>query len=53
MAGDDNPASVHVETAVALVGGWISEENTRGGARSEFVRGGGGKVWVAKAPEDT
>ena len=53
MAGDDYPASIHVEAAVALVRGWVSEENTRGGARSEFVGGGGGEVWIAKAPEDT
>jgi protein involved in temperature-dependent protein secretion len=37
MTGDDNAASGHVKTAVALVGGWVTEEDTRCGPRCEFV----------------
>ena len=31
----------------------ITEEDTQGGARSEFVGSGGGEVGVASTPEDT
>jgi hypothetical protein len=31
----------------------VSEEDTQGGARSEFVGSGGGEVGVAAAPKDT
>ena len=37
MTGDDNAVSGHVNAAVALVGGWVSEEDTRCGPRCEFV----------------
>jgi hypothetical protein len=52
MARDNDAASGHVKTAIALVGGWVSEENTRSASRGEFVGGGGSEVRIAEASED-
>lgn len=52
MARDNDAASGHVKAAIALVRGWVSEEDTRSGSRGEFVRGGGSEVRIAEASED-
>jgi hypothetical protein len=52
MARGNDAASGHVKTAIALVGRWVSEEDTRSGSRGEFVRGGGSKVRIAETSED-
>jgi hypothetical protein len=52
MARGDNAARRHVKTAIAAMGGRVTEKNARGGARSEFVGGGGRLVWVAETTED-
>jgi hypothetical protein len=52
MARDDDPPSSEVETAVPLVGGGITEENTSCGTRSKLVFAGGSHVGIAQTAEN-
>ena len=49
----DDPVGGPFKAAVAFVVRRITEEDTQGGARSEFVGSGGGEVGVAPTSEDT
>jgi hypothetical protein len=52
MSRDDDLVGGPVKAAVTFVVRRITEEDTQGGARSEFVGSGGGEVGVASTPED-
>ena len=50
MSRDDDAMRGEVETAIPLMRGGISEKDTCCRARCQLVTGGGGHIWVAKAP---
>jgi len=52
MARDDDPPSSEVKTAVPLVGGGITEEDTSCGTRSKLVFGSGSHVGIAQTAEN-
>lgn len=53
MPGDDDLVGGEVKTPKPFVIFGITEEDALGGPWCEFVRDGGGKVWVAPAAEGT
>ena len=53
MSRDDDPVGGPIKAGVAFVVRRITEEDTHGGARSEFVGSSGGEVGVAPTSEDT
>jgi hypothetical protein len=51
VPGDNDVVVGEIETPVAFVTSGVSEENTFGGPRCQFVRGFGGEIRVAGATE--
>jgi hypothetical protein len=53
MPRDDDPVGGPVKATIAFVVRRITEEDTQGGARSEFIESSGGEVGVASTLKDT
>jgi hypothetical protein len=53
MSGDDNVVGGEIETQVAFVIGGVSEENTYGGPRCQFVSIFGGDIGIAGTTKHT
>jgi hypothetical protein len=52
MSGDKNPTRCEIIATVALMVRGVTKEHTTCRARCELVRSSGGKIRVARAPED-
>ena len=52
MAWYDDVVSSEIKTTIAFMRGWISQEHTRRGPRSQFMRRTGLQIWVAKTPKN-
>lgn len=52
VARDEKTAGVEVEARISFLRGRVTEEETRGGTRREFMGGGGRDIRIAQATED-